>query len=161
MVRMQLALSAGQWSGDWPADIVASILDEAEPGSALSGAAYSSCLSHLKRICIQFGKYESEPAHGIVGNLLRCAMAAKNEDAIAALLNGSTQKQKLIEVLTVLDEKEFSLSQFAKQVGSPEAQAGLKKMADMLSKAAEAVKTAKEAPPMAELALLASDREHR
>ena len=160
-VRMQLALSAGQWSGDWPADIVASILDEAEPGSALSGAAYSSCLPHLKRICSQFGKYESEPAHGIVGNLLRCAMAAKNEDAIAALLNGSTQKQKLIEVLTVLDEKNLSLSQFAKQVSSPEAQAGLKKMVEMLATAAAAVKSAKEAPPMAELALLASDREHR
>jgi putative heme-binding domain-containing protein len=66
-----------------------------------------------------------------------------------------------VEILAVLNEKDLSLAQFAKQVSSPETQAGLKKMADMLAKASETVKTAKEAPPMAELALLASDREHR
>jgi putative heme-binding domain-containing protein len=37
----------------------------------------------------------------------------------------------------------------------------LKKMADLLHTAAEEVKAAKEAPPMAAVALLASDREHR
>jgi len=153
-VRLQLACSLGELNFDWVADLLAELLNAAPAGSALQGAALSSVLPHLERVC---GRADAKSA----GMLFRCALAVKNEKAIAALVARLDGPTGIAELLGVLDEKDLSLAQFAKQVSSPEAQAGLKKMADMLAKAAEAVKTAKEAPPMAELALLASDREHR
>ncbi|MDZ4402930.1 PVC-type heme-binding CxxCH protein [Prosthecobacter sp.] len=153
-VRLQLACSLGELKGDWAADLLAELLNAAPAGSALQGAALSSVLPHLERVCAR-----ADAKSG--GMLFRCALAVKNEKAIAALVARLEGQEGIAELLTVLDEKNLSLVQFAKQVSSPEAQAGLKKMADMLAKAAEAVKTAKAAPPVAELALLASDREHR
>ncbi|MDI1313561.1 neutral/alkaline non-lysosomal ceramidase N-terminal domain-containing protein [Prosthecobacter sp.] len=160
-IRMQLALSAGSWKGDWPADIVGTVLDEATSGSPLAGAALSSALPHLQRICQQFGKPEYKAPKGVIGMLFHCALETKNEEAIAALVSEMKDKEKFAELLTVLDEKGLSLAEFSKQVTSAEAQQGLKKMATMLAQAVETVKIAKTAPPMAELALLASDREHR
>ncbi len=153
-VRLQLACSLGELKGDWAADLLAELLNAGPAGSALQGAALSSVLPHLERVC---ARSDAKSA----GMLFRCALAVKNEKAIAALVARLEGPTGIAELLSVLDEKNLSLAQFAKQVSSPEAQAGLKKMANMLAKAAETVKTAKEAPPMAELALLASDREHR
>ncbi|MFN0078388.1 MAG: PVC-type heme-binding CxxCH protein [Prosthecobacter sp.] len=153
-VRLQLACSLGELKFDWAADLLAELLNAAPAGSALQGAALSSVLPHLERVC---GRADEKSA----GMLFRCALAVKNEKAIAALVARLEGPAGIAELLGVLDEKDLSLAQFTKQVSSPEAQAGLKRMADMLAKAAVVVKTAKEAPPMAELALLASDREHR
>jgi len=160
-VRMQLALSAGQWKGDWPADIVASDIHEAEIHSPLSGSAFSSCLPHLTRICGQFSDYDGDMPSGIVGALLRCAMGEKNEAAVTAIIAGAKSQPKIAEILAVLDEKGLSFADFAKQTTSPQAQQGLKKITDTLTKASETVRSAGENPPIAELALLTSDRQHR
>lgn len=160
-VRMQFALSAGHWKGDWPADIVASDIHEAEINSPLSGAAFSSCLPHLTRICSQFSEYEGDIPPGIMGALLRCAMGEKNEAAVAAVIAGAKDQPKIAEVLVVLDEQGLSLAEFSGQVVSPQAQQGLRRITDTLTKAAETVQSAQENPPLAELALLASDRQHR
>ena len=93
--------------------------------------------------------------------LFRCALAVKNEQALAALLAHQGAPKHAAEFLTVLDAKGLSLAEFTRQVTSAEAQQGLKKLADMLAKAAEEVKAAQAAPPMAAVALLASDSEHR
>ena len=157
-VWMQLALSAGQWSGDWPADIVGMTLDEAEPGSPIFGAALSSCLPHLTRISEQFAAYDGKAAPGLVGTLLRCALATKNDKAIAALVTRLEAHNGLEELLSVLDEKNLSLTDFAKQVTDAKARAAVEKMAAKLQQAAESLKTV---PTMESLALLATDRGHR
>jgi putative heme-binding domain-containing protein len=155
---MQLALSAGQWSGDWPADIVAMTLDEAEPGSPIWGAALSSSLLHLTRISEQFAAYDGKAAPGLIGTLLRCALATKNEKATAALVTRLEAQKGLEELLAVLDEKNLSLTDFAKQVTDAKARAAVDQMATKLQQAAESLKTA---PTMESLALLATDRGHR
>ncbi|MGV3660507.1 MAG: neutral/alkaline non-lysosomal ceramidase N-terminal domain-containing protein [Prosthecobacter sp.] len=160
-VRMQLVLSAGQWQGDWPADIIGSVIHEAEVNSPLSGAAFSSCLPHLTRICGQLSEYEAPLTPGVIAALLRSAMGDRNEQAVAALIKGANDEAKIAEVLTVLDEKELSLAEFAKQVKSAEAQQGLRKLTETLAKTAESVRASNEPPSMEKLALLASDREYR
>jgi putative membrane-bound dehydrogenase-like protein len=160
-VRLQLALSSGDWSGDWAGSIVARSLIEAAPGSTQQGAAMSSVLPHLRQVCDHIGRHEGEASAGIVGMLFRCALESKNEEAIGALIFRMKSRTKLEEVFSVLDQKNISLAEFANQVKSPGAQAGLIKLKEMLTEALEAVKTAKAAPPMESMALLASDREHR
>ncbi len=157
-VRMQLALSAGQWSGDWPADIVGSILEEEQVDGLIFSAALSSSLPHLTRICEQFGGYEGKVDLKLVGTLLRCALATKNEKAIAALVTRLEAQDGLEELLAVLDEKNLSLSAFAKQVTDAKARAAVDQMAAKLQQAAESLQTA---PTMESLALLATDRGHR
>ena len=157
-VRMQLALSAGQWSGDFAADIVASILDASEFGDLLAASALSSCLPHLTRISEQFATYVGKIDPRLVGTLLRCALATKNEKAIAALVTRMEAQKGLEELLAVLDEKNLSLAAFAKQVTDANAREAVEKMAVRLQQAAESLKSA---PTMESLALLASDREHR
>jgi len=157
-VRMQLALSAGQWSGDWPADIVGSILEEEQIDGLIFSAALSSSLPHLTRICEQFGGYEGKVDLKLVGTLLRCALATKNEKAIAALLKRMEAQNGLAELLAVLDEKNLSLAAFPKQVTDAKAREAVEKMAARLQQAADSIQTA---PTMESLAMLASDREHR
>ena len=157
-VRMQLALSAGLWSGDWAADIVGSILEEEQIDGLIFSAALSSSLPHLTRVCEQFGGYEGKVDLKLVGTLLRCALATKNEKAIAALVTRMDAQKGLEELLAVLDEKNLSLAAFAKQVTDAKAREAVDKMAVRLQQAAESIQTA---PTMESLALLASDREHR
>jgi putative membrane-bound dehydrogenase-like protein len=157
-VQMQLALSAGQWSGDWPADIVAKILDEAELGSPIWGAALSSCLPHLTRISEQFAVQDDKARPGMLGAILRCALATKNEQATAALVKRLDSQNGLEELLAVLDEKNLSLTEFAKQVTDAKARVAVDQMAAKLQQAAESLKTA---PTIESLALLATDRGHR
>lgn len=157
-VRMQLALSTGQWSGDWPADILALILEEAEPGSPLWGAALSSCLPHLTRISEQLAAHDDKARPGILGTLLRCALATKNDKATALLVTRLEAQNGLEELLAVLDEKNLSLTEFAKQVADAKARAAVDRMNAKLQQAAESLKTA---PTMESLALLATDRGHR
>jgi putative heme-binding domain-containing protein len=157
-IRMQLALSAGQWSGDWPADIVGSILEEEQIDGLIFSAALSSSLPHLTRICEQFGGYEGKVDLKLVGTLLRCALATNNEKAIAALVTQMDALKGLEELLAVLDEKNLSLAAFAKQVTDAKAREAVEKMAASLQQAAESIQTV---PTMESLALLASDREHR
>lgn len=157
-VRMQLALSAGQWSGNWPADILALILEEAEPGSPLWGAALSSCLPHLTRISEQLAAQDDKARPGMLGTLLRCALAMKNDKATAVLVTRLEAQNGLEELLAVLDEKNLSLTEFAKQVTDAKARAAVDRMDAKLQQAAESLKTA---PTMESLALLATDRGHR
>ncbi len=157
-VRMQLALSAGQWSGDWAADIVGSILEEEPLDGLVFSAALSSSLPHLTRICEQFGAYEGQVNLKLVGTLLRCALATKNEKAIAALVTRIDAQKGLEELLAVLDENNLSLADFAKQVTEAKAREAVEKMTARLQQAADSLQTA---PTMESLALLASDREHR
>ncbi len=157
-VRMQLALSTGQWSGNWPADILALILEEAEPGSPIWGAALSSCLPHLTRISEQFAAQDDKSRPGILGTLLRCALATKNDKATAALVTRLEAQNGLEELLAVLDEKNLSLTDFAKQLTDAKARAAVDRMNAKLQQAAESLKMA---PTMESLALLATDRGHR
>lgn len=157
-VWMQLALSAGQWSDSWPADFIAMTLDEAAPGSPVEGAALSSCLPHLTSICEQFAARSGSTRPNLIGTLLRCALATKNEKAIAALVTRLEAQNGLEELLAVLDEKNLSLTDFAKQVTDEKARAAVDQMAAKLQQSAESLKTA---PTMESLALLATDRGHR
>jgi putative membrane-bound dehydrogenase-like protein len=159
-VRLQLACTLGELQGDWTAELLSELLHAAPANSALQGAAMSSVLPHLDRVCARFPEGGEPENNGAIRMLFQCALAVKNEAALAALLSHLEAKMHVAELLVVLDDKGLSLAEFSKQVSSAEAQQGLKKMADMLAKAAEAVTAAKENPPTAELALLASDRDH-
>jgi len=160
-VQLQLACSLGELKGDWVADLLAEHLRGAPAGSSLQGAALSSLMPHLEGVCTRFPAGSGPDNNQVIGMLFRCALAVKNEQAIATLLSHQGAQKHATELLAVLDDKGLSLSGFTKQVTSAEAQQGLKKMADLLHKAAEEVQAAKEAPPMVAVALLASDREHR
>ena len=58
---------------------LAEVLNSAEPGSSLQGAALSSVLPHLEWVCARADAKS-------FAMLLRCALATKNEKAIAALV---------------------------------------------------------------------------
>jgi putative heme-binding domain-containing protein len=93
-----------------------------------------------------------------IGMLFRCALATNNEKAISALLSQVEAKIHFEVLLAVLDEKNLSLTDFAKQVTDAKARAAVDQMAAKLQQAAESLKTA---PTMEALALLATDRGHR
>ncbi len=160
-VQLQLACTLGELKGDWAADLLAQQLHAAPAGSSLQGAALSSVVPHLEGVCKSFPERAEPENNRVIGMLFQCALAVKNEPALAALLSHLEAKMHAAELLTVLDEKGLSLSELTRQVTSAEAQQGLKKMADLLHTAAEKVKAAKGATHMEDLALLASDREHR
>ncbi|MCX6852508.1 MAG: c-type cytochrome, partial [Verrucomicrobia bacterium] len=160
-VQLQLACTLGELKGDWVADLLAQQLRGAPAGSSLQGAALSSVIPHLEGVCTRFPESAAPENNQVIGMLFRCALAMKNEKAIATLLSHRGAQKHATELLAVLDEKGLSLSAFTQQVTSAEAQQALKKMADLLHTAADEVKAAKEAPPMEAVALLASDREHR
>lgn len=150
-VRLQLACTLGELKFEWAGDLLAEVLNSAEPGSPLQGAALSSVLPHLERVC---GRVDTKS----FAMLLRCALATKNEKAIATLVTRPDSQKGLEELLAVLDEKNLSLAAFAKQVTDAKAREAVEKMATRLQQAADSVQTA---PTMESLALLASDREHR
>jgi putative membrane-bound dehydrogenase-like protein len=150
-VRLQLACTLGELKFEWAGDLLAEVLNSAEPGSPLQGAALSSVLPHLERVC------ERTNAKSFA-MLLRCALATKNEQAIAALVTRMDAQKGLEELLAVLDEKNLSLAAFAKQVTDAKAREAVEKMAAKLQQAADSIQMA---PTMESLALLASDREHR
>ncbi len=159
-VQLQLACTLGELKDDWAADLLAELLRTAPSTSSLQGAAMSSVMPHLERICVRFPDDEKSNPQ-VIGMLFRCAMAVKNEKALASLLSAEKAQKHAMEFLIVLDEAGLSLASFAQQATSEAAREGLKQMTDMLTKAAETVKNTPKAPPMAELKLLASDREHR
>ncbi|HRK14969.1 MAG TPA: c-type cytochrome [Prosthecobacter sp.] len=150
-VRLQLACTLGELKFEWAGDLLAEVLNSAEPGSSLQGAALSSVLPHLERVCARADAKS-------FAMLLRCALATKNEKAIAALVTRMDAQKGLEELLAVLDEKNLSLADLAKQVTDAKAREAVKKMAARLQQAAESIQTA---PTMESLTLLASDREHR
>lgn len=150
-VRLQLACTLGELKFEWAGDLLAEVLNSAEPGSPLQGAALSSVLPHLERVCARADAKS-------FAMLLRCALATKNEKAIAALVTRMDAQKGLEELLAVLDEKNLSLAAFAKQVTDAKAREAVEKMAARLQQAADSIQTA---PTMESLALLASDREHR
>ncbi|MFO1482863.1 MAG: PVC-type heme-binding CxxCH protein [Verrucomicrobiaceae bacterium] len=150
-VRLQLACTLGELKFEWAGDLLAETLNSAEPGSPLQGAALSSVLPHLERVCARADTKS-------FAMLLRCALATKNEKAIAALVTRMDVQKGMEELLAVLDEKNLSLAAFAKQVTDAKAREAVEKMAARLQQAADSIQTA---PTMESLALLASDREHR
>jgi putative membrane-bound dehydrogenase-like protein len=156
-VRLQLACTLGELRGDWAADQLAELLRTAPSASPLQGAALSSTLPHLERVCALFPDGDNR----VIGMLFRCALAVKNENALAALLSRPESPKHASEFLAVLDENGLSLAQFKKQTTSPAAQQGLQQMSDLLAQAAASVKASQTSPPLADLELLASDREHR
>jgi putative membrane-bound dehydrogenase-like protein len=150
-VRLQLACTLGELKFEWAGDLLAEVLNSAEQGSPLQGAALSSVLPHLERVCARADAKS-------FAMLLRCALATKNDKAIAALVTRMDAQKGLEELMAVLDEKNLSLAAFAKQVTDAKAREAVEKMAARLQQAAESIQTA---PTMESLALLASDREHR
>lgn len=150
-VRLQLACTLGELKFEWAGDLLAELLNNAEPGSPLQGAALSSVLPHLERVC---ERTNAKP----FAMLMRCALATKNDKAIAALVTRLEAQSGLQELLAVLDEKNLSLTEFAKQVTDEKARAAVDQMAAKLQQAAQSLKTA---PTMESLALLATDRGHR
>jgi putative membrane-bound dehydrogenase-like protein len=150
-VRLQLACTLGELKFEWAGDLLAEELNNAELGSPLQGAALSSVLPHLERVC---ERTNAKP----FAMLMRCALATKNDKAIAALVTRLEAQNGLQELLTILDEKNLSLAAFAKQVTDEKARAAVDQMAAKLQQAAESLQTA---PTMESLALLATDRGHR
>ena len=152
--RLQLACSLGEIKAGWAGDLLAALLNAAPHGSAIHGAAMSSVMPHLARVC--------ERANGkSLGMLLRCALAEKNEKAISTLAARMRSRDTMTEMLAVLDDQGLSLAEFSKQAASPEAKAALAEAQEMLRKAADGVKSSAGSPSLADLRLLASDREHR
>jgi len=149
--RLQLACTLGELKFEWAGDLLAELLNNAEPGSPLQGAALSSVLPHLERVC---ERMNAKP----FPMLMRCALATKNDKAIAVLVTRLEDQSGLAELLAVLDEKNLSLADFAKQVTDAKARAAVDQMAAKLQQAADSLKTA---PTMESLALLATDRGHR
>lgn len=150
-VRLQLACTLGELKFEWAGDLLAELLNNAEPGSPLQGAALSSVLPHLERVC---ERTNAKP----FAMLMRCALATKNEKAIAALVTRLEAQNRLEELLAVLDEKNLSLADFAQQVTDAKARAAVDQMVMQLKRAAEALNTA---PTIESMALLATDRGHR
>jgi putative membrane-bound dehydrogenase-like protein len=150
-VRLQLACTLGELKFEWAGDLLAELLNNAEPGSPLQGAALSSVLPHLERVCARADTKS-------FAMLLRCALATKNDKAISVLVTRPDSQNGLEELLVVLDEKNLSLTDFAKQVTDAKARAAVDQMSAKLQQAAESLKTA---PTMESLALLATDRGHR
>jgi putative heme-binding domain-containing protein len=157
-VRLQLACTLGELKFEWAGDLLAELLDAAPAGSQLQGAAMSSVLPHLERVCALFPEGGEPENNKAIGMLFRCALATNNEKAISALLSQVEAKIHFEVLLAVLDEKNLSLTDFAKQVTDAKARAAVDQMAAKLQQAAESLKTA---PTMEALALLATDRGHR
>jgi putative membrane-bound dehydrogenase-like protein len=157
-VRLQLACTLGELKFEWVGDLLVELLDAAPAGSPLQGASMSSVLPHLERVCALFPEGGEPENNKAIGMLFRCALATKNEKAISALLSQIEAKIHFEELLAVLDEKNLSLTDFAKQVTDAKARAAVDQMAAKLQQAAESLKTA---PTMESLALLATDRGHR
>ena len=157
-VRLQLACTLGELKFEWAGDLLAELLDAAPADSSLQGAALSSVLPHLERVCAAFPEGGEPENNKAIGMLFRSALATKNEKAISALLSEVEAKMHFEELLTILDEKNLSLAEFAKQVTDAKARAAVDQMAAKLQQAAESIQTA---PTMESLALLATDREHR
>jgi putative membrane-bound dehydrogenase-like protein len=157
-VRLQLACTLGELKFEWAGDLLAELLDAAPADSSLQGAALSSVLPHLERVCAAFPEGGEPGNNKAIGMLFRSALATKNEKAISALLSEVEAKMHFEELLTILDEKNLSLTDFAKQVTDAKARAAVEKMAARLQQAAESIQTA---PTMDSLTVLASDREHR
>ncbi len=157
-VRLQLACTLGELKFEWAGDLLAELLDAAPADSPLQGAAMSSVLPHLERVCAAFPESGEPENNKAIGMLFRCALATKNEKAISALLSQVEAKMHFEELLAVLDEKNLSLAAFAKQVTDAKAREAVDKMAARLQQAADSIQTA---PTMESLVLLASDREHR
>jgi putative heme-binding domain-containing protein len=157
-VRLQLACTLGELKFEWAGDLLAELLDAAPADSSLQGAALSSVLPHLERVCAAFPEGGEPENNKAIGMLFRSALATKNEKAISALLSEVEAKMHFEELLTILDEKNLSLAEFAKQVTDAKARAAVDQMAAKLQQAAEFIQTA---PTMESLALLATDREHR
>jgi putative heme-binding domain-containing protein len=157
-VRLQLACTLGELKFEWAGDLLAELLDAAPAGSPLQGAAMSSVLPHLERVCALFPEGGEPENNKAIGMLFRCTLATKNEKAMSALLSQVEAKIHFEELLAVLDEKNLSLTDFAKQVTDAKARAAVDQMAARLQRAAESLKTA---PTMESLALLATDRGHR
>ncbi|MEZ5385455.1 MAG: LamG-like jellyroll fold domain-containing protein [Prosthecobacter sp.] len=157
-VRLQLACTLGELKFEWAGDLLAELLDAAPAGSPLQGAAMSSVLPHLERVCAAFPEGGEPENNKAIGMLFRCALATKNEKAMSALLSQVEAKMHFEELLAVLDEKNLSLADLAKQVTDAKAREAVGKMAARLQEAADSLSSA---PTMDSLALLASDREHR
>lgn len=150
-LRLQVACSLGEMKNDWAADLLAEILNDAPAGSALQGGALSAVLPHLERVCERANTKS-------FAMLMRCALATKNERAIAALVTRLEAPKGLEQLLAVLDEKNLSLAAFAKQLEDARARGAVEKMEATLQQAAASLKTA---PTMESLSLLAMDRGHR
>jgi putative membrane-bound dehydrogenase-like protein len=157
-VRLQLACTLGELKFDWAGDLLAELLDAAPAGSPLQGAAMSSVLPHLERVCAAFPEGGEPENNKAIGMLFQCALATKNEKAMSALLSQVEAKMHFEELLAVLDEKNLSLADLAKQVADAKAREAVEKMVARLQEAADSLQTA---PTMDSLALLASDRGHR
>lgn len=153
-VRLQLACTLGEFDMPWAGDLLAELLDAAPAGAPLQGAAMSSVLPHLERVCVRAGAKS-------FAMLLRCALMTKNERAIAALVTRMDAPKGLEELLTVLDENRLSLAEFTAQISDASARAALDRLSERLEQAAAAVASAEAAPPASDLALLAADRGHR
>ncbi len=157
-VRLQLACTLGELKFEWAGDLLAEFLDAAPADSPLQGAALSSVLPHLERVCAAFPEGGEPENNKAIGMLFRCALATNNQKAISALLSQVEAKMHFEELLAVLDEKNLSLAAFSKQVTDARAREAVEKMAARLQQAADSIQTA---PTMESLTLLASDREHR
>jgi len=160
-VRLQLACTLGVLKGDWAADLLAELLHAAPAGAALQGAAMSSVLPHLERVCARFPEGGEPENNGVIGMLFRCAVATKNENAIAALSPAFGSKLYLPAMLTVLDERGLALAEFAKQVRSPKVKEALKKAQSILEQGMETLRKAGANGAGYELEMLSRDRGYR
>jgi len=160
-VRLQLACTLGDLAMPWAGDLLAELLDAAPAGSALQGAAMSSVLPHLERVCAQFPEGGEPENNRVIGQLFRCALATRNDKAVAALVAQVEARVHMEELLAVLDENRLSLAEFSAQVSDASARTALDRLSTRLEQAAAAVASAEAAPPASDLALLAADRGHR
>jgi putative membrane-bound dehydrogenase-like protein len=160
-VRLQLACTLGAFKSGQAADALAVLLKRDAGDVAMLGAALSSALPHLTRLATIIADGTDAAHDPVLGSLFRCALNNENEDAMAAIVSRTSTSSRLREVLAALDEKGLSLAAFAAGLKSPVGKAGAKQALELLAQAAVKVREAGAAPPMAELQLLAQDRDHR
>ncbi len=160
-VRLQLACTLGDFDMPWAGDLLAELLDAAPAGSPLQGAAMSSVLPHLERVCAQFPEGGEPENNRVIGQLFRCTLATRNDKAVAALVAQVEARVHMEELLAALDENRLSLAEFTAQVSDASARTALDRLSARLEQAAAAVASAEAAPPASDLALLAADRGHR
>lgn len=160
-VRLQLACSLGAFGSAGAADVLADLLASAPDGSALQGAAMSSALPHLQRLCERVVQGGEPEAGASLALLFRCALSARHEGALTALAPALALPAHLSAILTVLDEQNLSLTDLGGRVAAPAFQAAVARARAVLAQDVEAVRRAGADVPLYALERLSRSREHR
>jgi putative heme-binding domain-containing protein len=141
------------------------LLGDAPPGSALAGAAMSSALPHLANVSASFAESADSCHDAIVGDLFRCAIAAKNDEVIVEILAHTNTRPRLAGLLEALNARGLSLVSLAASMKSSPLHMSMKSAQERLTQDLVKVSVAKVRQHggnagLEDLQLLAADPDH-